>query len=87
MSDVESVVIKASLHDRTWGGKPLEIRRFTVDQVTARSYSFLLDQVKRTFPSLTDKEDLTLAWIGEGVKNIVADELSLIIHKFYLCRY
>lgn len=60
-----SVAIKASLYRNTWGGDPVEIRRFSVGEVTARCYAFLLEKVEKFFPSVTAAEDLTLAWIGK----------------------
>ena len=59
-----SVAIKASLY-KTCLGDPVEIRRFSVDEVTAKSYAILLEQMAKRFPSVTALEGLTLAWIGE----------------------
>lgn len=59
-----SVAIKASLY-KTWHADPVEIRRFGMGEVAARSYAFLLEQVTKVFPSVTAAEDLTLAWVGE----------------------
>ena len=61
-----SVAIKASLYKQTWQGDPAEIRRFSVGEVTARSYVSLVEKVKKVFPSVTAVEDLAFAWIGEN---------------------
>ena len=44
----------------------MERRRFSVDELTARSYVFLVNQVSKVFLSLTASEDLIHAWIGEN---------------------
>lgn len=59
-----SVTIKASLYKDSWRGNPVEIRRFTTDEVAAKNYAFLVEQVAKVFPSVSI-ENITLAWIGK----------------------
>lgn len=58
-----SLTIKAFLLNR-WGGDPLEIRRFTVDQDVTTSFTYLVQKIAQVFPSLR-ADDITVAWMGE----------------------
>ena len=58
-----SLTIKAFLLN-TWGGDPLEIRRFTVDQDVTTSFTYLVQKIAQVFPSLR-ADNITVAWMGE----------------------
>lgn len=58
-----SLTVKAFLHERTWRGDPIEIRRFTVDQDVSSSYAYLVEKLVQVFPSLTPA-NFVLAWTG-----------------------
>jgi len=59
-----SLTIKAFLYRSNWGGDPVEIRRFTVDQDVTTSYAYLVQKIAQVFPSLR-ADNITVAWIGE----------------------
>lgn len=59
-----SLTVKASLYHHHWQNDPVEIRRFTIDQEVATSYTYLRQKVTQTFPSLADDSDIVTAWIG-----------------------
>lgn len=60
-----SLTVKASLYRNHWHGEPEEIRRFTVDQEVATSYTYLRQKLSKVFPSVEDDSDITTAWIGQ----------------------
>lgn len=79
-----SVTIKASLYNKTWRGDPVEIRRFSVGEVAAKSYAYLLEQLAKVFPSVT-AENITLAWIdadGDTITISSDEELVLALEHF-----
>ena len=65
-----SLTIKAFLLNR-WGGDPLEIRRFTVDQDVTTSFTYLVQKIAQVFPSLR-ADDITVAWMGEQKHAVVS---------------
>ena len=62
-----SLTIKAFLLNK-WGGDPLEIRRFTVDQDVTTSFTYLVQKIAQVFPSLR-ADDITVAWMGERTRS------------------
>lgn len=60
-----ALVVKASLY-RDWEHKPLEIRRFSIDEDVATSYVYLQQKLVQIFP-LAKADGITVAWIGKIV--------------------
>ena len=63
------LTIKAFLLNK-WGGDPLEIRRFTVDQDVTTSFTYLVQKIAQVFPSLR-ADDITVAWMDDDGDHIV----------------
>ena len=58
-----TLVVKAAFY-RDWEHKPLEIRRFSVDEDVATSYAYLQQKLVQIFP-LAEADGITIAWIGK----------------------
>lgn len=60
-----SLSFKAFLYEGSWGGKPVEIRRFNVEQDAATSYVYLLQKLTQVFPTVTTG-NVSVAWTGRS---------------------
>lgn len=60
-----SLIVKVSLYHRHWHSEPVEVRRFTVDQEVATSFTYLRQKLAQVFPSIQDDNNITVAWIGQ----------------------
>lgn len=59
-----SLAIKAYLHEHSWRGEPVEIRRFSVDQDVSTSFAYLLEKIAQVFPSV-QAGSVVVAWMGK----------------------
>ena len=60
-----SLAIKAFLHEQSWRGEPVEIRRFSVDQDVSTSFAYLLEKIVQVFPSV-QAGNVVVAWKGKS---------------------
>ena len=60
-----SLAIKAFLHEKSWHGEPVEIRRFSVDQDVSTSFAYLLEKIAQVFPSV-QASNVVIAWMGKS---------------------
>lgn len=71
-----TLVVKAALY-RDWEHKPLEIRRFSVDQDVATSYAYLQQKLVQIFP-LAEADGITVAWIdADGDRIVISSDEEL----------
>lgn len=61
-----AVPVKALLY-KEWNNKPVEIRRFRIDQDVNTSYAYLVQKIAKVFPSVK-ADKLAVTWIGRQIK-------------------
>eukprot|EP00731_Ephydatia_muelleri_P030598 Em0022g112a len=72
-----SVRVKAFLY-KEWEGKPVEIRRFPVDQDVSTSYAYLLQKIAQVFPSVK-ADKVAVAWVdGDGDRITISSDAELL---------